>query len=119
MDNIKTHYMKLWDSPFNAIKYGLKNIEMRLNDEKRSLININDIIVFTNNNTFETIKVKVVNLYKYDSFKELYENHNKISIGYQENEIANYEDMYDYYKEEDIKKYGALGIEIKLINELD
>ena len=33
-----THYMKLWDAPFNAIKSGCKTIEMRLNDEKRSTI---------------------------------------------------------------------------------
>lgn len=32
------HEMKLWDDSFNAIKEKWKTIEMRLNDEKRSLI---------------------------------------------------------------------------------
>ena len=40
-------------------------------------------------------------------------NHNKISIGYTENEIANPDDMLMYYSKEDIEKYGVLGIELK------
>lgn len=39
--------MKLWDNSFKAIKEGWKTTEMRLNDEKRSLIKINDKIEFT------------------------------------------------------------------------
>ena len=46
--------MNLWDDSFQAIKEGWKTIEMRLNDEKRSLIKINDKIEFTNNKTNET-----------------------------------------------------------------
>ena len=42
-NDLNTHYMKLWDAPFNAIKSGTKTIEMRLNDEKRSAIKIDDI----------------------------------------------------------------------------
>ena len=40
--------MKLQDRPFKSIKNGTKTIEMRLNDEKRSKIKINDLIEFTN-----------------------------------------------------------------------
>lgn len=112
---LNTHYMKLWEEPFKAIKSGSKTIEMRLNDEKRSLIKIDDIIVFTNISTGEIIKTKVKNLYKYQTFKELYNNHDKISIGYKENEIANFEDMYNYYSKEEIDKFGVIGIEIKMI----
>ena len=49
------HQMNLWDDSFQAIKEGWKTIEMRLNDEKRSLIKINDKIEFTNTKTNETI----------------------------------------------------------------
>lgn len=113
--NSNTHYMKLWDAPFNSIKSGSKTIEMRLNDEKRSTIKINDIIVFTNISTGDKIKTKVVNLYKYKTFEELYNNHDKILIGYKENETANFEDMYNYYSIEEINKYGVVGIEIRKI----
>lgn len=108
-------YMKLWNSPYELIKNGSKTIEIRLNDEKRSLIKIGDIIEFTNNETFEKMQVEVINLYKYNTFKELYENHDKISTGYLEDEVANYNDMYLYYSKEEEKTFGVLAIEIKLI----
>lgn len=114
-NDLNTHYMKLWDASFNAIKSGTKTIEMRLNDEKRSAIKIDDIIVFTNISNGDKIKTKVENLYIYETFKELYDNHDKISIGYKENETASFEDMYNYYSKDEINKYGVLGIKIKII----
>lgn len=111
-----THYMKLWEDPFLLIKNKTKTIEMRLNDEKRSLIKVNDYIIFTNNKTQEQIKTKVIHIYKYDTFLELYKHHDKISIGYKENETANPEDMNIYYSLENIKQYGVLGIQIEVID---
>lgn len=109
------HNMKLWNSPFNLIKNRTKTIEMRLNDDKRKLIKINDIIIFTNIETNETIEAEVINLYKYKNFEELYKNHDKISIGYALEEEANYTDMYQYYSSSEVDKYGTLAIEIKVI----
>ena len=40
--------MRLKNSPFKAIKSGTKKVELRLNDEKRKLINEHDIIEFEN-----------------------------------------------------------------------
>lgn len=114
-NGINTYYMKLWDAPFNSIKNGSKTIEMRLNDEKRSTIKVNDVIVFTNISTGDKIKTKVENLYKYTTFKELYNNHDKISIGYKEEETASFEDMYNFYSKEDIDKYGVVGIKVRVI----
>ena len=79
--NVVVHQMKLWNDSFIAIKNQTKTIEMRLNDEKRSKIIVGDIIEFTNTSTLEKLKVKVDKIYKYDNFKQLYSNHNKISIG--------------------------------------
>lgn len=107
--------MKLWDDSFRAIKEGWKTVEMRLNDEKRSAINIDDVIEFTNTTTQEKMSCKVVKIYKYSDFSELYKNHDKISIGYKENETADPDDMLMYYKEEDIRKYGVVGIELKVL----
>ena len=111
------HIMKLWNSPFKLIKKETKTIELRLNDEKRSLINVGDLIEFTNVETKEVITCKVLNLYKYPDFTTLYKYHNKTKMGYEENEIANPADMEQYYQKEDIKKYGVLAIEIELIKE--
>ena len=107
--------MNLWDDSFQAIKEGWKTIEMRLNDEKRSLIKINDKIEFTNNKTNETMLCKVINIFCYSNFEELYKRHNKLSIGYKEDEIAKPEDMLVYYSMEEIKNYGVLGIEIEVL----
>ena len=40
--------MKLNNGPFERIKNGTKTIELRLNDEKRQLLKIKDLIEFTN-----------------------------------------------------------------------
>lgn len=109
------HQMKLFNKPFHSIKDEKKTIEMRLNDEKRRLIHINDIIEFVNYDTSEVLKALVVNLYRYDSFEELYTNHNKVSIGYNIDEEANPKDMLAYYSLDKINKYGVLGIEVKII----
>ncbi len=109
------HNMKLHEEPFIKIKSGDKTIEMRLFDEKRKEIKINDIIEFTNINTDEKIKCKVTNLYRYNSFEELYKHFDKISLGYDESDAPSYNDMEKYYSKEKQEKYGVLAIEIKRI----
>lgn len=106
------HKMKLVDFAFTAIKNGEKDIELRLNDEKRQLINVGDIIEFNHIDTGEILKVKVVNLYKYNSFKELFDNLDYKRFGVKDDD---YNIMYDFYTKEDEQKYGALGIEIILL----
>ncbi len=59
------HKMRLVDFAFKAIKSGDKDIEIRLNDEKRKLIKVGDIIEFEHLDTKEIIKVKVLNLYTF------------------------------------------------------
>ena len=108
------HEMKLHDSPFKCIQNKTKTIELRLLDEKRSLINENDLIEFTNRTTKEKITVRVIRLHKYPNFEELYKHHDKVSMGYKEDDDAKAEDMEEYYSQEKIQKYGALGIEITL-----
>lgn len=107
------HEMKLNNEPFINIKNGTKTIELRLNDEKRRLLNINDLIEFTNRETNEKMLVKIVNIYHYPSFEELYKHFDKVSLGYKESEIANPCDMEMYYSKEEQNKYGVLAIEIK------
>ncbi len=108
------HKMNLNDKPFNSIKNGFKTIEMRLYDEKRRLINVGDIIEFTNRVTNEKISAKVIKLHLFNNFEELYKQFDKFSLGYKENEIASANDMSIYYSKEEQEKYGVVGIEIKL-----
>lgn len=113
-NGITLHKMNLHNEPFALIKEGSKTIEMRLNDEKRSKIKVGDKIEFTNNVSKDKLTVKVTNLYHYKSFEELYLNHDKISIGYKENEEAKPEDMEVYYSKDNIEKFGVLAIEVSV-----
>ena len=110
-----THFMKLKPEPFKAIKIGMKDIEMRLNDEKRQTIKIGDFIEFTNTESGEILKVKVINKHHFSSFDDLYKSFDKSRLGYYENEIAHPNDMTQYYPQEEINQSGVVGIEIKLI----
>ena len=50
------HNMNLNNRPFKSIKEGTKTIELRLNDEKRSLLKVGDEIEFTNRDTNENME---------------------------------------------------------------
>ena len=109
------HEMRLHDTPFKLIVAGTKTIEMRLYDEKRQEIKVGDEIEFTNRVSGDKQLVRVVNLHRFSSFDELYNNFDKVLLGYGKDEVANSNDMSQYYSDEDLKKYGVVGIEIELI----
>lgn len=102
--------MKLQNEPFKQIKKGTKEIEIRLNDEKRKMFKINDYIEFTNISTLEIMFVKITNLYHFESFEKLFNNFDNSILG-----CGSYEEMYKYYSKEEENKYGILGIEIKVL----
>ncbi len=114
-----THYMNLNLSPFEKIKSGEKTIELRLFDEKRQVITVNDSIIFTmTDDPTQKIKVQVTALHIFKDFEELYANLPLEKCGYTKEELskADYKDMELYYSKEKQAKYGVVGIEIKLIN---
>lgn len=102
--------MKLQNEPFKQIKKEIKKIEIRLNDEKRKIFEINDYIEFTNITTLEIMFVKITNLYHFESFEKLFNNFDNSILG-----CGSYEEMYKYYSREEENKYGVLGIEIKVL----
>lgn len=104
--------MHLDNKNFNLFKDGKKTIEMRLNDEKRSNLNIGDNITFINRRTDEKLDFQIINLYKYSNFEELYRHHNKLDLGYKEDDIASPADMNIYYPIDKINKYGTVAIEV-------
>lgn len=108
------HKMKLYHDSFVKIKEQTKTIEMRLFDEKRSSISVGDTIIFSDTSNNEKIECLVSNIYRYPSFEELYRQHDKVSIGYNKDEIANPKDMLAYYSKEMIEQYGVVAIEIQV-----
>ena len=113
-----THYMKLAPQPFAKVKSGTKTIEMRLNDEKRREVRTADKIIFTQTVTGERINAEVTALYPFEDFESLYEMFPPEALGYGKEETPSPEDMKKYYTEEQRRKYGVLGIGIKIKNEL-
>ena len=111
------HYMNLAPQPFEKIKTGAKTIELRLYDEKRQKIKVDDEIEFTQTQTGEKLAAKVCGMHIFKDFAALYSSLDLLKCGYDETTVksAKPQDMNEYYSDEAIKKYGAVGIEIKLI----
>ena len=108
------HTMKLKEDPFERMKNGTKTIEFRLYDEKRRKIKVGDEIEFFKLPKLqERILVRVKNLYRGDSFKNLF----KIIFPDKDNKEINNktEEMLKYYTHEQEKEYGVIGIEIEII----
>ena len=107
------HKMKLQESPFERIKNGTKTVEFRLYDEKRSKIKIGDQIEFSKlPDLQETILVDVLDLYREDTFENLFKK-----LFTDEDEIKKKtKSMYQYYSPDEEKQYGVVGIKISLIS---
>jgi ASC-1-like (ASCH) protein len=107
------HNMNLVPWAFEEVKSGRKDIEVRLNDEKRQKMNVGDIIVFTNTETGEQLKVQIIERHLFNTFEELFNSFDHTRIGVKETDTVDI--MNNFYSKEDQEKYKALGIEIKLI----
>lgn len=105
--------MKLQESPFERIKNGTKTVEFRLYDEKRRKIKIGDQIEFSKlPDLQETILVDVLDLYREDTFENLFKK-----LFTDEDEIKKEtKSMYQYYSPDEEKQYGVIGIKISLIS---
>ena len=112
---MKNHMMNLTPSPFKMIREGNKTIELRLYDEKRKVISVGDTITFTNTtDSNDKLCVKVIDLFSFDSFDELYKSLPLLECGYTTEDIdtASPGDMEKYYSKEMQQQYGAVGIKI-------
>ena len=105
------HKMKLNEDPFERIKNGTKTIEFRLYDDKRQQIKVGDKIEFSKlPDLQEKLLVDVVQLYKEDTFENLFRK-----LYSDEEEIQRKtKSMYKYYCPEKEGEYGVLGIKIKI-----
>lgn len=105
--------MKLKNEPFNLIKTNKKILELRLYDEKRRLLNVNDYIEFTNLLNNEKLLVQIESLHIFRSFVDLYNFFDKTLMGYELNEKAEPSDMEEYYSKEEQEKNGVIAIKIR------
>jgi ASC-1-like (ASCH) protein len=107
--------MKLNAWPFDAIKNGKKDIEVRLNDEKRKRVKIGDTIVFSCVDSHEQISVTVIALYPYATFEDLYIAFPSKRFGCEGDSIKTMvEETYAIYTREEEFENGVLAIHILL-----
>lgn len=111
------HQMKLQSRYFEYIQNGTKRIELRLNDEKRSKIQLGDEIEFLKEPDLnENMKVKVIGLLKYESFLKLFQD---FDISVLADKSMTKEELMSviqqFYPVEEQEKYGVVGIRIEKI----
>lgn len=111
--------MKLNKEPFEGIASGEKSVELRVYDEKRQELNIGDYIIFTSLSDAEKqTAVQVVALYRYADFENLFLEINPLDCGFEADVAVNEaaEAMKVYYPEEQVHRYGVLGIRMKIVS---
>ncbi len=111
------HEMRLHPGPFEKIKSGAKNIELRLYDEKRQQIKVGDTILFINRGDDDTMICRVIGLCIFENFAELVAAVGAKPCGWDKDTPPTDPDadMEAYYPKTDIQKYGALGIVLKVL----
>lgn len=111
------HTLKLDEPYYNAIKEGIKNIELRLYDEKRRIISIGDTIEFLKQPKLkESIATIVEEIIVGKSFEEILERYPITCFAGKnitKKELLN--DLNKFYSKQMQEEYGVVGIKVKLI----
>ena len=109
------HEMKLKAIYFNKIKNGQKIYEIRLNDEKRKLIDVGDVIIFKKEPQLsETLQTIVKDLVYFKSFKEMVDTLPLEKIGFENMSKDEVESIYySFYSIENELKYGVIAIKVE------
>lgn len=102
---------------FEVVRSQTKNVEVRVNDEKRRKLKIGDKIVFLKRpDEKEKIEAIIENLTYYTDFNELVKDYTIEEIyieGYTKEEFLNL--LKRFYSDEEINKYGTVAIKFKKI----
>lgn len=98
---------------FDIVKNGVKDVEIRVNDEKRRKLNVGDTLIFINSgDENEKIKAKVTALVHFNDFTEVADYYKMEKIYLKETTKEEYlELMSKFYSDEEVKRYGVVAIE--------
>lgn len=101
---------------FEKVKTGTKNVEVRVNDEKRRKLSVGDTLVFLKRpDDIEKLSSKITGLVYFNNFNDLVDNYpieRLYSKDYTKIELLNL--LSKFYSEEEINKYGVVAIEFTL-----
>ena len=106
--------MGLAHDQFLLVQAGTKTIEIRLNDEKRQQLKVDDQIVFEDLATQQQVTKKVTQLEKFGTFSQLYQQYQGTAVGSAPTDSVSkmVADTYRIYTPQQEKKYGVLAIHL-------
>lgn len=111
------HIMKINDNAFERMKKGIKKREYRINDEKRKLVRVGDIIEFQKiSNQEEKIQMDVKDINYFDSLNDAISLHFDEDFSDRHSDIESTVNSFyqkGYCTEEEIEKNGMVVFEIK------
>lgn len=114
---MKTIEMHLNDSVYRLMKNGTKRIEVRLLDEKRKSVRLDDEIVFINRaDDDDRVRAKVIGLLFYNTFAELLSDYD-IEILMDKSMMKEdlLAELNKSYPAEEQAELGVVGIRFELI----
>lgn len=104
---------------YEQVKNGTKNVEARVNDEKRRQLKIGDIIeVAKRPDENESLRVRITSLKRFSNFDELADNYPIERLYSASFTKEQYLALFPkFYSDEEINKYGTVAIEFEVIKE--
>ena len=107
--------MTLTKFPFEKIISGEKIIESRLYDEKRQKVNVGDQIEFSNvEDVKKKVLVRVMALYCYETFEELFSSFPCEYFGGESKSELN-DSIGKFYSKSNQERWGVVGIKVELL----
>ena len=102
---------------FETVDKGFKNVEGRVNDEKRQKLKVGDKLIFLKRpDEIEKIEAVVEDLVYYKDFCEMIKDYSMKEIYLEEYSKDYYIDLIKrFYSDEEINKYGVVAIKFKKI----
>lgn len=102
---------------FETVDKGFKNVEGRVNDEKRRKLKIGDKLIFLKRpDEVEYIEAIVEDLVYYKDFNEMIKDYSMKEIYLEEYSKDDYINLIKrFYSDEEINKYGVVAIKFRKI----
>lgn len=102
---------------FETVDKGFKNVEGRVNDEKRRKLSIGDKLIFLKRpDEIEKVEAIVEDLVYYKDFNEMIKDYSMKEIYLEDYSKDYYIDLIKrFYTDEEINKYGVVAIKFKKI----
>ena len=98
---------------FDIVDNGSKNVEIRLNDEKRRQLNVGDTLVFLRRpDDIDSVRATITNLVYLNSFEDVFNNYGMKRVYLENTSKEDYINlMKRFYSDEEVSEYGVVAIE--------